>query len=110
MAQGDLEQVQQAADDVRIGQRRFNLPTEVARHRQLSDRDRGRRINSPTGAISALLPPPVISGYEFPVGAVPQLGEYTDSVLAGLDYCSDEIDDLHSAALIGPTTDSSATR
>lgn len=86
-AQHDLADIQRAADDAGIGNSRYNTPSEVLAHQHLRDRDRWRPVQTPSGKISALLPPPVISGFEQPMGAVPGLGEHTDAVLAelGLD-------------------------
>ncbi|PQM49104.1 Acetyl-CoA:oxalate CoA-transferase [Mycobacterium talmoniae] len=82
-AQHDLAEIQQIADDAGIGNSRYNTPSEVVGHPQLKDRDRWRSVDTPNGTISALLPPPVISGFEQPMGAVPGLGEHTAAVLTG---------------------------
>ena len=50
-------------------------------HPQLTARDRWRTVGTSKGDIQALRPPPVISGFEQPMGAVPGLGEHTDAVL-----------------------------
>lgn len=100
-ARHDLEHVQKTADAAGIGNARYNLPSEVLVHPQLSARDRWRRIDTPAGPIPALLPPPVISGYEPPMGAVPGLGEHTDSVLAELGVGDGEIAALRAQGAIG---------
>ena len=81
-AQHDLAEIQKIADDAGIGNSRYNLPSEVVVHPQLTARDRWRKVGTSKGDIQALLPPPVISGFEPPMGAVPGLGEHTDAVLA----------------------------
>ncbi|MCW2654621.1 MAG: frc 3 [Mycobacterium sp.] len=101
-AQHDLAHVQKTADAAGIGNARYNVPSEVLVHPQLSERDRWREIGTPAGAIPALLPPPVITGYEPPMGAVPGLGQHTDSVLAELGVSNDEIARLRENAVIGP--------
>ena len=50
----------------------------------------------------ALLPPPVIAGYDPAMGAVPGLGEHTDAVLAELGFARSEIATLREAGAIGP--------
>src|SRR6202034_2063857 len=80
----DLDHVQKTADAAGIGNSRYNLPSEVLVHPQLAARDRWRQVETPAGPIQALLPPPVIAGYQAPMGAVPGLGQHTDSVLAEL--------------------------
>jgi itaconate CoA-transferase len=101
-AQHDLAHIQKTADEAGIGNARYNLPSEVLVHPQLSDRDRWRQVDTPTGPIRALLPPPIISGYEPPMGAVPGLGEHTDAVLAELGLGDDDIARLREQGVIGP--------
>ena len=101
-AQHDLAQVQTAADAAGIGNARFNTPSEVVAHPHLIARHRWRPIDTPAGPISALLPPPVIAGYDPPMGAIPGLGQHTDSVLAELGLDRDEIAELRWQGAIGP--------
>ena len=86
----DLAHVQQRADDAGIGNSRYNTPDDVLAHPHLAARDRWRRIDTPTGPVPALLPPPVIAGYDPPMGAVPALGEHTERILAELGLCEPE--------------------
>ncbi|MGW3285880.1 CaiB/BaiF CoA transferase family protein [Streptomyces sp. NPDC001002] len=97
-ARHDLADVQQRADDAGIGNSRYNTPSEVVAHPHLKARDRWREIGSPGGPIPALLPPPVISGYEPTMGAVPALGEHTEQVLAELGLSAQEIAELRGGA------------
>ena len=90
-AQHDLADIQKIADDGGIGNSRYNLPSEVVVHPQLTARDRWRTVGTSKGDIQALRPPPVISGFEQPMGAVPGLGEHTDAVLGELGLTADEI-------------------
>jgi itaconate CoA-transferase len=90
-ARHDFAEVQNRADAAGIGNSRFNLPSEVVAHSHLVARDRWRKVDIPGGSIRALLPPPVIAGYEPPMGAVPGLGEHTDAVLAELGLTAEEI-------------------
>jgi len=83
-ARHDLAHIQRRADDAGIGNSRYNTPSEVIAHPHLKARDRWRRVDTPKGPIPALLPPPVISGYDPPMGAVPALGEHTERILAEL--------------------------
>ncbi|MFF8450063.1 CaiB/BaiF CoA transferase family protein [Streptomyces leeuwenhoekii] len=90
-ARHDLTDVQGRADAAGIGNARFNTQRDVLAHPQLSARDRWREIGTPGGPVPALLPPPVIAGYEPPMGAVPALGEHTDTVLGELGFSGEEI-------------------
>jgi itaconate CoA-transferase len=98
----DLEHVQKTADAAGIGNARYNLPSEVLVHPQLTARDRWRQVDTPVGPVPALLPPPVIFGYRPAMGAVPGLGQHTDSVLAELGVAPAEIDALRVQGAIGP--------
>jgi crotonobetainyl-CoA:carnitine CoA-transferase CaiB-like acyl-CoA transferase len=101
-AQHDLAHIQKTADDAGIGNSRYNLPSEVVVHPQLTARDRWRTVDSPKGELPALLPPPVIAGYEAPMGAVPGLGEHTDDVLGELGLSATELATLRADGVIGP--------
>jgi len=101
-ARHELAHVQKCADAAGIGNSRFNLPSEVVAHPHLVARDRWRRVETPNGTISALLPPPVISGYDPPMGAVPGLGEHTEAVLAELGLRDADVAELRAQDAIGP--------
>lgn len=101
-AQRDLAHVQKVADAAGIGNARYNIPSEVLEHPQLAARDRWRQIDTPAGQVPALLPPPVISGFDAPMGAIPALGEHTDSVLAELGFDHEQISLLREQGAIGP--------
>jgi crotonobetainyl-CoA:carnitine CoA-transferase CaiB-like acyl-CoA transferase len=100
--QHDLAHIQKKADDAGIGNSRYNLPSEVVAHPHLAARDRWRPVNTPGGEIMALRPPPVISDFEQPMGAVPGLGQHTDSVLTGIGLTDKEIAALREQRAIGP--------
>ena len=101
-ARHDLADIQKIADAANIGNARYNLPSEVLVHPQLSERDRWRQVDTPAGTITALLPPPIIAGYDPPMGAVPGLGQHTDSVLSELGLDADQIARLRDDGAIGP--------
>ncbi|HEU4362862.1 MAG TPA: CaiB/BaiF CoA-transferase family protein [Mycobacterium sp.] len=100
-AHHDLAHIQAAADAAGIGNARYNLPSDVLAHPQLGVRGRWRRIDTPAGPIPSLLPPPVIAGYEPPMGAVPGLGEHTDKVLAELGFTASDAVGLRRRGAIG---------
>lgn len=101
-ARHDLADVQRRADEAGIGNSRFNVPSEVVAHPHLLARDRWRKIDTPVGPVPVLLPPPVISGYEPPMGAIPGLGQHTDSVLDELGLSVDDSARLREQGAIGP--------
>lgn len=101
-AQRDLAEIQKIADDAGIGNSRYNVPSEVVAHPHLTARDRWRTIATPKGDIRALRPPPVITGFEQPMGAVPGLGQHTDAVLGELGLTAEDLARLRADGVIGP--------
>jgi len=101
-AEHDLAEIQATADAAGIGNSRYNVPSEVIAHPQLTARDRWRPVDTPNGTISALLPPPVISDFTHPMAPVPGLGEHTDAILAELGFDDDGVATLRSDGAIGP--------
>jgi len=99
-ARHDLADVQKIADAAGIGNARYNLPSEVLEHPQLSGRDRWRTVQTSAGPIEAILPPPIIDGYEQPMGPVPGLGEHTDAVLAELGLSGTDIGGLRDKGVV----------
>ncbi len=71
-AQHDLAHVQKTADEAGIGNSRYNVPSEVLEHPQLSERDRWRTIDTPAGPVRAILPPPIVAGREPRMDPVPR--------------------------------------
>lgn len=101
-ARHDLADIQTIADAAGIGNSRYNVPSEVVAHPQLAARDRWRTVATPHGDIQALRPPPVISGFEQPMEAVPGLGQHTDAVLGELGFTPEELARLRADGAIGP--------
>lgn len=99
-ARHDLAEVQKVADAAGIGNARYNLPSEVLEHPQLSARDRWRTVQTSAGPIQAILPPPIIEGYEQPMGPVPGLGEHTDALLTELGLSGNEIHRLREQGVV----------
>jgi itaconate CoA-transferase len=67
-------------DAAGIASARLRTPAEFAAHPQLAAR--WREVATPGGPVRALLPPVTVPGREAAMGAVPALGQHTDSVLA----------------------------
>lgn len=99
-ARHDLEHIQKSADMAGIGNARYNLPSDVLAHPQLTARDRWRTVQTAGGPIRAILPPPIIAGYEQPMDAVPGLGEHTDAVLIELGLSGNDIERLRELGVI----------
>ena len=95
-----LAVIQQAADAAAIGNARYNTASDVLAHEQMSARGRWREIGTPSGQVLAALPPPVVSGTEPSMGAVPALGEHTVGVLTEFGWTAGEIDAMRAAGTI----------
>ena len=100
-AKHELADIQQRADAAGIGNSRLNSPSDVLAHPHLEARDRWQEIDTPAGRIPALLPPPVIAGFTPPMGAVPSLGEHTESVLTAIGISAEEMASLRSRGAFG---------
>ena len=77
-----LAEIQRLADDAGIGNARLNGVRDLAEHPQLAQRHRWRDVGTPSGPVSALLPPALGAGWTVPDGPVPGLGADTDAIRA----------------------------
>jgi len=80
------DEVLRRLDAAQIANGSFNTVTDLLEHPQLEQSGRWTEIATPAGPVRALRPPARIAGFEAPMGAVPAVGEHTDSVLADLGY------------------------
>ncbi|MGW5382211.1 CaiB/BaiF CoA transferase family protein [Nocardia sp. NPDC003963] len=69
-------------------------------HPQLAARDRWREVQTEAGPIRAVLPPMTFRDVELRMGAVPGLGEQTDTVLAGIGLTGEQIAAMRSAGIV----------
>jgi len=87
-------------DAVEIAHARLNTVEEFAAHPQLAARRRWREIDSPAGPLRALSPPVVMDALEPAMGAVPTVGEHTETILKELGYDRDTIAGWRDAGVI----------
>jgi crotonobetainyl-CoA:carnitine CoA-transferase CaiB-like acyl-CoA transferase len=66
-------------------------------HPQLVARERWREIQSPAGPLQAIVPPLDLEGMTPRMGAIPDVGQHTDEILAELGFAPAEIADLRAA-------------
>jgi len=79
-------EIMERLDDAQIAYARMNSVHEFVAHPQLTARNRWRQIDSPAGAIQALLPPVVQDDVEAVMGPVPSLGQHSGAILAELGF------------------------
>ena len=89
------EQVVARLDAAQIANARVNTMAEVWRHPQLQARGRWTEIETPAGAVPALLPPAARDAASARMDAVPALGAHTDALLAELGIDAATIARLH---------------
>ncbi|HSB73470.1 MAG TPA: CaiB/BaiF CoA-transferase family protein [Candidatus Methylomirabilis sp.] len=94
------EEIVRRLDAAQIANARMNDMEAVWNHPQLAARGRWRKVSTPAGTVSALLPPATLSTCEARLGGVPALGEHTDAVLAELGFSLEEIAALRAESAV----------
>jgi itaconate CoA-transferase len=95
-----VEDVVRRLDATAIANGRLNDVQGYASHEQLRARDRWRTVDTSGGEIEALLPPADLDGIDPVMGAVPAIGEHTESVLAELGYDHAAIESMRATGAI----------
>ncbi|MDH1525308.1 CaiB/BaiF CoA transferase family protein [Achromobacter mucicolens] len=95
-----IEQVTQRLEDAQIANARVNDMAGVWAHPQLQARQRWSEVDSPAGALPALLPPASSNAFAPRMGAVPAVGQNTDGVLASLGYAPDQVAQFHASEVV----------
>jgi itaconate CoA-transferase len=72
----------------------------VWKHAQFETRDRWREMGSPRGKLPTLLPPATHESFEARIGAVPEIGEHTETILLELGFTDADVSELKSAGAI----------
>jgi crotonobetainyl-CoA:carnitine CoA-transferase CaiB-like acyl-CoA transferase len=88
------EEVVKRLDQAQIANAQVNDMQAVWRHPQLQARKRWREVNTPAGAVPALLPPGSWEQAEPRMDPVPALGEHTASILEELGYSMEQVAQL----------------
>lgn len=86
-----IDQVVARLDEARIANAQMNDMADLWAHPQLRARGRWTTVDSPAGALPALLPPGVGDPAETRMGAIPALGEHTRAILQELGFSDDTL-------------------
>jgi len=87
-------------ETAQIANARMNTIEEFIDHPQLAARNRWTEVASPAGPVRALVPPFNFDNMEMPMGAIPAVGEHTDTILGELGFDSDTIARMHQSGIV----------
>jgi len=93
----DAAQVIARLEAARIANARVNTMADVWAHPQLAARQRWREVQTPAGAVPALLPP---GAEDARMDPVPAVGQHTDAILAELGCTPEQMRALHAASAV----------
>jgi itaconate CoA-transferase len=83
-----------------IANARINTMQEFWEHPQLAERERWREVDSPVGALKALLPPVTMRDVEPRMDPIPSVGQHTEPILRFLGYTDEHISQLRAEGAI----------
>jgi len=87
------EEVIARLESAQIANARMNTVQELIDHPQLAARGRWRDVGSAAGPVRMLVPPFNFDGMDVPMGAIPSVGEHTDTILEELGIAGATIAD-----------------
>jgi itaconate CoA-transferase len=79
-------EVIQRLDRAGVANARINSVSQFIQHPQLAARNSWRQVDSPAGRVPALIPPVRMDGVDPIMGAIPELGQHTESILTELGF------------------------
>ena len=87
-------------ESAHIANARMNTVEEFMDHPQLAARHRWTEVASPAGPVRALVPPFNFDNMKIPMGAIPAVGEHTDTILGELGFDSDAIARMRHSGIV----------
>ena len=94
------EQLIARLEKAQIANAHLNDMEGLWKHEQLKARNRWTEIDTPNGAIAALLPPGLNDSYDYRMDPIPAVGEHTDSILKELGIAEPEIASMRASGTI----------
>jgi len=70
------------------------------KHEQLKARNRWTEVETPNGAIAALLPPGLNDSFDYRMDPIPAVGEHTDAILKALGMAESDIASMRASGAI----------
>ncbi len=87
-------------DEAQIANAHVNGVGDLWDHPQLKARERFRRVESPAGPLTALLPPGANNTFEYRMDAIPAVGQHSETILRELGRSGADIAALRQAGAI----------
>ena len=94
------EQLIARLEKAQIANAHLNDMEGLWKHEQLKARNRWTEVDTPNGAIAALLPPGLNDSYDYRMDPIPAVGEHTDSILKGLGITESDITKMRDSGAI----------
>jgi itaconate CoA-transferase len=94
------EQLIARLEKAQIANAHLNDTEGLWKHEQLKARNRWTEVDTPNGAIAALLPPGLNSSYDYRMDPIPAVGDHTDSILKELGLGESDIASMRTSGAI----------
>jgi len=94
------EQLIARLEKAQIANAHRNEMAGLWKHQQLKARNRWTEVDTPNGAIAALLPPGLNDSYDYRMDPIPAVGEHTNSILKELGISEPEIASMRASGAI----------
>ena len=94
------EQLIARLEKAQIANAHLNDMEGLWKHEQLKARNRWTQVDTPNGAIAALLPPGLNSSYDYRMDPIPAVGDHTDSILKELGLGESDIASMRASGAI----------
>jgi len=94
------EQLIARLEKAQIANAQLNDMEGLWKHEQLKVRNRWTEVDTPNGAIAALLPPGLNDSYNYRMDPIPAVGEHTDAILKELGIAESDIASMRASGAI----------